>query len=192
MGVLTRFSDVRLAGVALLSKRAQGGTGKRIEGVKRGVPGPTDLARRCCFVAFALALSSCANLSDTFEVAPFLGEQITGDTWRACLAREYQLHGRSEVRSGRRWAGATHLSAKGRSALNGAEVVPDPAPPQTALTAARARLGVALENRAQNPCECAQAQASYDGWLVKAARGADTSATEKRFEAVVEACAASR
>ena len=192
MGVLTRFSDVRLAGVALLSKRAQGGTGKRIEGVKRGVPGPTDLARRCCFVAFAVALSSCANLSDTLEVSPFLGEQITGDTWRACLAREYQLQGRSEVRSGRRWAGATHLSAKGRSALAGAEVGPEPALSDASLIAARARLDAALVNRPRKPCECAQAQASYDGWLVKAARGADTSATEKRFGTAVEACATSR
>ena len=191
--MLTRFSDVRLAGVALLSKRAQGGTGKRIEGVKRGVPGPTDLARRCCFVAFALALSSCANLSETFEVSPFLGEQITGDTWRACLAREYQLQGRSEVRSGRRWAEATRLAAKGRNALGGADVVPDPAPPDAALTAARATLDAALAaHRGERPCECAQAQASYDGWLVKAARGADTAASEKRFGAAVEACATSR
>jgi hypothetical protein len=110
------FSDVRLAGVALLSKRAQGGTGKRIEGVKRGVQGPTGHARRCCFLALSLALCGCA-LSESFEVGPFLREQITGDTWRACAAREYQFYARARVRGDRDWTEASVWAAKGRAAL---------------------------------------------------------------------------
>jgi hypothetical protein len=113
---LACFSDVRLAGVALLSKRAQGGTGKRIEGVKRGVQGSRGHARRCCFLAVSFALCGCA-LSESFEVGPFLKEQITGDTWRACAAREYQLYAKSRVRADRDWTEAKVWAAKGRAAL---------------------------------------------------------------------------
>ena len=62
MEMLARFSDVRLAGVALLCKRAQGGTGKRIEGVKRGVLGLKSRARRCCFVALGTAAALAISL----------------------------------------------------------------------------------------------------------------------------------
>jgi len=191
MGILARFSDVRLAGVALLSKRAQGGTGKRIEGVKRGVGSPRGFARRCCFVAAALTFSGCASFPDSFEVTPFLREQITGDTWRACLAREYQTQARSEVRFGRHWAQATRLAAKGRAALDNRDVAPDPSPTPD-LAPANERLVAALARRAQNPCPCAQAQARYDGWAAKASRGAPTVETAAGFDEAVAACVASR
>src|SRR5262249_61549304 len=90
-----------------------------IEGVKRGVQGARHFVRRCCFVGLAAALVSCVDVSDSFETTPFLREQITGDTWRACLAREYQLEARAEVLAGRHWDNATPLAAKGRAALNG-------------------------------------------------------------------------
>lgn len=163
-------SDVRLAGVALLSKRAQGGTGKLIEGVKRGVQGPRDFVRRCCFLVLGLALAACANLEGSFDVTPFLHEQITGDTWRACLAREYQLQARLEVRAGRHWNEAIRLADKGRAALAG----PEPAA------------------RHQNPCECAKAQARHDAWVMQDERGADTTAIRKSLDEASIACAAPR
>ena len=147
MRVSSRFSDVRLAGVALLSKRAQGGTGKRIEGVKRGVLGLKSRARRCCFWALpTLVLAACTGIGDTFEVGPFLKEQITGDTWRACLAREYQVRARGHVRANRDWGEATRLAAKGRAALQGSEIAPADGMPTLA----------------GRTCACATAQARFD------------------------------
>ena len=161
MEMIARFSDVRLAGVALLRKRAQGGTGKRIEGVKRGVHGLTGQARRCCFVLLAGAvLAACTTLFETFEVGPFLKEQITGDTWRACLAREYQAQARARVRADRDWTEAAAWAAKGRAALGGEEVAPAPGAP------------AALAKRT---CACATAQARFD-------------AASKAFDEALAAC----
>ena len=143
---LARFSIVRLAGVALLSERANGGTGKLIEGVKRGVQGPWGFVRRCCFLSLPFTLLACASLSGSFGVTPFLNEQITGDTWRACLAREYQVQARRAVRNGRNWAEAIRLADKGRAALAG----PEPAP-------------------RENGCECAKAEARGEGLAACAA-----------------------
>ena len=178
-------SDVRLAGVALLSKRAQGGTGKLIEGVKRGVQGPWDFVRRCCFLSLGLALAACSNLPGSFEVTPFLHEQITGDTWRACLAREYQLQARLEVRSGRHWNTAIRLSDKGRAALDRQPIEPEP-------STARPLLNAALTNRDRNPCECAKAQARFDAWAIQEGRGVDTSAAHKAFDEALPACTSPR
>ena len=139
MKCLTRFSDVRLAGVALLSKRAQGGTGRLIEGVKRGVQDLGDLVRRCCFWAVFGALAAC----QTFEVGPFLKEQITGDTWRACLAREYQLQAKIAVRTGRNWDKATRLAAVGQAALKGEEIAPTLGGQTCACATAQARVDAA-------------------------------------------------
>jgi hypothetical protein len=191
MEMFTRFSDVRLAGVALLSERAIGGTGKRIEGVKRGVQGPRDFVRRCCFLAMLSVPAACADLGDTFEVSPFLREQITGDSWRACLAREYQLQARAQVRSGRNWDEATRLAAKGRAALDGAEVTPTD-PTKAEFTATRARLDAALSSKARNPCECATAQARFDGWVETERRDGDTAAFPAAFDSAVKACEAPR
>ena len=187
MESLARFSIVRLAGVALLSERANGGTGKLIEGVKRGVLGPTDWARRCCFLALAtLFLTNCASVSDTFDVGPFMREQITGDTWRSCLAREYQTQARIQLRAGRHWDEATTLAAKGRDALAGVDVAPEPPPP--VLTQERAKLDAALANRTQRPCDCAKAQARYDGMTEAVSRKMDTTPHAKLFEEALSAC----
>jgi hypothetical protein len=71
-------------------------------------------------VAVFSAISACS----TFETGPFLREQITGDTWRACLAREYQRQARIQVRTGRNWKEATRLAERGRAALTGEAVAP--------------------------------------------------------------------
>jgi hypothetical protein len=160
---LTRFSDVRLAGVALLSKRAQGGTGKRIEGVKRGVQGSRGHARRCCFLALSLALCGCA-LSESFEVGPFLKEHITGDTWRACAAREYQFYARARVRADRDWTEAGVWAAKGHAAL-----------------------ASAAANQGANACACGRAHALSD--MLTSSRDETLQA---RLEEARTACNASR
>lgn len=165
MEMLARFSDVRLAGVALLRKRAQGGTGKRIEGVKRGVLGLTGWARRCCFGALGTAvLAACTTLSDTFEAGPFLKEQITGDSWRACAAREYQAYARARVRADRDWTEATDWAAKGRAALDGR---------------------IPLPHHGSHACECGKAYALSE--ISDARQDADPALTT-RFEEAATAC----
>lgn len=174
-----RFSDVRLAGEALLTGQAIGGTGKLIEGVKRGARGLGGLVRRCCLgFAPALFLAACA----TFDVSPFLREQITGDTWRACLAREYQSQARQQVRNGRNWAQATRLAARGRLSLEGGEPGADPLPE---VLASRARtLAAAVSSRGRT-CDCATATARLDGWTVALAQ--DTARDQAVFAASFDA-----
>jgi hypothetical protein len=151
MKSFTRFSDVRLAGVALLSERANGDTGKRIEGVKRGVQDLGGLVRRCCFWTVFSALSACGTL----DVGPFLKEQITGDTWRACLAREYQLQAKIAVRNGRNWDKATALATKGQAALDGHEIAPTFGKQTCPCATAQARFDAAASNfdEARLACE---------------------------------------
>jgi hypothetical protein len=86
-------------------------------------------------------LAACSTLGDSFEVGPFLKEQITGDSWRACLAREYQAEARARVRADRDWTEATIWAAKGRAALAGERE------PQTP---------------SRNSCDCAKAEARAD------------------------------
>jgi hypothetical protein len=170
-GSFTSLSVVRLAGVALLSKRAQGGTGKLIEGVKRGVLGPRDWARRCCFWLIpAVFLTACSTgISDSFDVGPFLKEQITGDTWRACAAREFQAYARARVRADRDWTEATVWAAKGRAALTG------PNGP----------------HHGSDSCDCGRAFALKTIWDTDGARpGGD--ALKKRSDEALEACTTPR
>ncbi len=165
MRVLIRISDVRLAGDALSKGRANGGTGRLIEGVKRGVRGLQGLVRRCCFLGVvASVLGACTYVDETLQVGPFLREQITGDTWNACLAREYQSQARFQVRTGRQWQSATILASKGRRALLGEAVDPEPAAP--ALSAQRLQMLNSATNRTRNPCDCAKVQGRYDGWII--------------------------
>lgn len=117
-------------------------------------------------------------------------EQITGDTWRSCLAREYQTQARIQLRTGRHWDEATPLAAKGRAALDGQPVAPAPARP--ALSGVRETLDRALTHSSERPCECAKAQARYDGWSVAVDRGMDTAPFAKAFEEAVSACTAPR
>ena len=159
MRILIRFSDVRLAGDCSAKGQAIGGTGRLIEGVKRGARRLRALVRRCYFWTPFFALSACATL----DVTPFLKEQITGDTWRACLAREYQAQARFQARYGRNWAEATHLSEKGRTALSQGDVVADAWPPSFGL---RASSYLAARSQRGKTCECATVQAKLDGWAV--------------------------
>ena len=184
MGPSIRFSDVRLAGEALLTGQAIGGTGKLIEGVKRGARGLGGLVRRCCLgVAPALYLAACATL----DVSPFLREQITGDTWRACLAREYQSQARQQVRSGRNWSQASHLAAKGRLSLEGGEPRPDPLP--EALAQRSRALAATISSRGRT-CDCATATARLDGWTVALAQdpARDQAVFAASFDAALSKC----
>jgi hypothetical protein len=189
MRVLIRISDVRLAGDALSKGQANGGTGKLIEGVKRGVQSLRDFVRRSCFCAAAASsLIACTFVGDTLEVGPFLREQITGDSWNACLAREYQSQARLQVRTGRQWQTATMLAAKGRQALAGLPVAPEPAPP--ALDASAKQLTQSLTYKTQSPCECAKVQGLFDGWVTAVLQDTDTDQAPLRtaFAQAVDAC----
>ncbi len=189
MRVLIRISDVRLAGVALLRERAIGGTGRLIEGVKRGVRSLQGFVRRCCFVSLAVpTLAACVFIDDTLDVNPFLHEQITGDTWGACLAREYQYQARLQVRSGRNWNAATSLASKGRRALSGSVVDPESSP--SALSAESTSLSIAISNRARNPCDCAKVQGRFDGWVIAFNQDSnqDLSPFSAAFFEAVDAC----
>ena len=185
MRPLIRFSDVRLAGVAFSKRQAIGGTGKRTEGVKRGAQGLRDLVRRCCFWAPLLAVSACSTL----EVSPFLKEQITGDSWKSCLAREYQAQARFQVRYGRNWDEAVRLSDKGRAALAGGEVPPWDAP--ASLTSRRTSLDQAVSASGRT-CGCAKAQAALDGWILALEQDPDRVQTTfaERFDAARSECEA--
>jgi len=164
--------------------QANGGNGKLIVGVKRGAQGLGGFARRCCLgAALALMPGACA----TFDVTPFLREQITGDTWRACLAREYQAQSRQQVRSGRNWPQATHLAAKGRLSLTGGQPKPDPVPPT--LSARAEALDEALKTRGRT-CACATATARLDAWAIGLDQDADRdqSAFATAFDSALSAC----
>ena len=197
MRVLIRISDVRLAGDALSKGRANGGTGRLIEGVKRGVRGLQGFVRRCCFVgAVASVLPACSYFDETLQVSPFLREQITGDTWNACLAREYQTQARFQVRSGRQWQAAITLATKGRRALLAESVDPEPAAPALsqqaapALSQQRVQMLNALSNRTRNPCDCAKVQGRYDGWIIALNQdpGLDQSPFPGPFADAVASC----
>ncbi|MBI1212828.1 MAG: hypothetical protein GC190_15305 [Alphaproteobacteria bacterium] len=147
-------------------------------------------------LALAAFVAACAELGDTFEVTPFLREQITGDTWRACLAREYQVQTRFVLREGRDWAEASRFSSKGWAALRN-EAVPAwqvgefdlTMGRKAALAPARADLEAVLAKRDVAPCDCAKAQGAFDGWLAASARLAeDESMLAKRFSDAVGSC----
>ena len=179
-----RFSDVRLAGEALLMEQANGGNGTPFVGVKRGAQGLGGLVRRCCLGALlALLPGSCA----TFDVTPFLREQITGDTWRACLAREYQAQSRHQVRSGRNWSEATHLAAKGRLSLTGGKPQPDTVPPKLAPQAEA--LSKAISARGFT-CPCATATARLDAWVIafEQDQGRDQAVFAAAFDNALSIC----
>ena len=185
MRPLIRFSDVRLAGVAFSKRQAIGGTGKLIEGVKRGARRLRALVRRCCFWAPLLALSACSTL----EVSPFLKEQITGDSWKACLAREYQAQARFHVRYGRNWDEGMRLSDKGRMALAGSEITPWAEP--ASLSSRRTQLDQAITSSGRT-CGCAKAQAALDGWIIALEQdpGRDQTTFAERFDTAKAECEA--
>jgi len=142
---------------------------------------------------FVLPIAACATLGDTFDVTPFLREQITGDTRRACLAREYQMQTRYVVRDDRNWAEASRFSAKGWAALRGEDVQHWQAAQfglaQGRVGSEQLPLDAALSDPNRDECSCAKAEAAYDGWLAAAARGAGSQAqVEKNFSEALIAC----
>jgi hypothetical protein len=132
-----------------------------------------------------LALSACSTL----EVSPFLKEQITGDSWKSCLAREYQAQARFQVRFGRNWDEAVRLSDKGRAALAGGEVAPWDAP--ASLTTRRTSLDQAISASGRT-CGCAKAQAALDGWIIALEQdpNRDQTTFAERFDAARSECEA--
>ena len=151
----------------------------------------------CAAAVLGLALvAGCTSLGDTFDVTPFLREQITGDTWRACLAREYQLQTRVVLRQGRNWAEASRFSAKGWAALHGEAVAPwspvafDAEGERLArLQTARGELDARLGKRDLAPCACAKAQGAYDGWVAAAVWPAvNEAAAQAGFASTVTGC----
>lgn len=144
----------------------------------------------------ALLVAACTSTGDTFAITPFLREQITGDTWRACLAREYQVQTRLVLREGRDWADASRLSDKGWAALRGASVTPWAVAEFELegerlgrLTAARSELDSVLSKRDASACGCGKVQAAFDGWLAASARiGGNVEATQTNFASALEMC----
>ena len=141
--------------------------------------------RRCCFWAPLLAVSACSTL----EVSPFLKEQITGDSWKSCLAREYQAQARFQVRYGRNWDEAVRLSDKGRAALAGSDVAALDAP--ASLTSRRTSLDQAISASGRT-CGCAKAQAALDGWILALEQDPkrDQTTFAERFDAARSECEA--
>jgi hypothetical protein len=170
---------------------------RKVHGILCAAAVLSPMLRPISLLAFAvLTVAACTSLDETFGVTPFLREQITGDTWRACLAREYQIQTRLAVRQGRDWAEASRFSAKGWSALASEPVSPWQtsmfeltAGRKARLEQAERELGAALIRKDSSPCHCGKAQAAFDGWLAASARiGADEGAAEKNFAGAVTAC----
>ena len=151
---------------------------------------------RLILLFVAVLGGSCTSFEDTFHVSSFLREQITGDTWRACLAREYQVQTRLILRQGRDWAAASRFSSKGWAALRDGDVAPWHGDDLDVATdrrrefdAARRELSTALANGRTAPCPCAKAQAAYDGWIAASVRpGSNEAAARADFTAAIAAC----
>ena len=140
-----------------------------------------------------LLVAACAQVGDTFDVTPFLREQITGDTRRACLAREYQVQTRFVLRDGRDWLEASRFSAKGWAALRGESVhhwsPADVGVGTTEHDPAQRELEGALAGPAGDSCACAKAEAAFDGVLAAAARVAgNQEQVNKNFSDALAAC----
>lgn len=121
-----------------------------------------------------LVLAGCG----TWTAESYLHETISGDSFNACLAREYQERATSEAYVDCNWIDTATIVEKGRAAAAGETVLPwDPATrgvlpadlPE--LQDARAKLLSALDNGGRtgpNACKCAKAQRYYDGWVEQA------------------------
>lgn len=152
--------------------------------------------RHLILLLVALFGASCASFEDTFHVSSFLHEQVTGDTWRACLGREYQVQTRSILRQGRDWAAASQLSSKGWTALRDGDVAPwqagdlgVAASRRSEFDTARRELSTALANGRAAPCPCARAQAAYDGWIAASVRpGSNEAAAQTDFSDAIATC----
>jgi len=126
-----------------------------------------------------VALAGLAVLAGcgTWTAESYLTKNIEGDSFNACLAREYQDRATSEAYVDCNWADTATLVAKGRAAAAGEIVLPWDPSTKGVLTSdlpelqeARARLMAALDNdgRTDRGCACAKAQRYYDGWVEQA------------------------
>ncbi|MES1989607.1 MAG: OmpA family protein [Pseudomonadota bacterium] len=121
-----------------------------------------------------LVLAGCG----TWTAESYLHETISGDSFNACLAREYQERATSEAYVDCNWVDTAAIVAKGRAAAAGETVLPwDPATrgvlpadlPE--LQDARAKLLAVLDadgRTGPRACQCAKAQRYYDGWVEQA------------------------
>jgi len=121
-----------------------------------------------------LVLAGCG----TWTAESYLHQDIQGDSFNACLAREYQDRATSEAYVDCNWVDTAVIVAKGRAAAAGETVLPfDPSTmgvlpsdlPE--LQDARAKLMAALDDggrEGDRACACAKAQRYYDGWVEQA------------------------
>lgn len=131
------------------------------------------LSRLIAMGAF-LGLAACG----TWHAESYLEETISGDTFNACLAREYQDRATSEAYVDCNWVDTAAIVKKGRAAAAGETVLPyDPANHGVLasdlgeLQSGRSRLMAALDNggrEGDRACACAKAQRYYDGWVEQA------------------------
>jgi OOP family OmpA-OmpF porin len=129
---------------------------------------------RLTALASLLVLAGCG----TWTAESYLHEDIQGDTFNACLAREYQDRATSEAYVDCNWVDTAQIVKKGRAAAAGQNVMPyDPATmgvlpgdlPE--LQDARQKLLAALDDggrTSERACACAKAQRYYDGWVEQA------------------------
>jgi OOP family OmpA-OmpF porin len=121
-----------------------------------------------------LALAGCG----TWTAESYLHETISGDSFIACLAREYQERATSEAYVDCNWVDTAAIVAKGRAAAAGETVLPWDPSTRAVLAAdlpelqdARAKLLAVLDadgRTGPRACECAKAQRYYDGWVEQA------------------------
>ncbi|MCF8470305.1 MAG: OmpA family protein [Parvibaculum sp.] len=113
----------------------------------------------------------------TWTAESYLHEDIQGDSFNACLAREYQDRATSEAYVDCNWVDTAMIVEKGRAAAAGETVLPyDPASKGVLpsdlpeLQDARSKLMSALDNggRDERGWACAKAQRYYDGWVEQA------------------------
>jgi len=137
----------------------------------------TEIAMNILSRLFALGTLAVLAGCGTWTAESYLTQKIEGDSFNACLAREYQDRATSEAYVDCNWADTALIVEKGRAAVAGETVLPwDPATKGVLsadlpeLQEARARLMAALDNggRTDRGCACAKAQRYYDGWVEQA------------------------
>jgi len=130
------------------------------------------LSRLIAVMAF-LGLAACG----TWTAESYLDNEISGNDFNACLAREYQDRATSEAYVDCNWVDTAAIVAKSRAAASGETVMPyDPATKGVLaedlgeLQDARTRLLAALDagRDSERACACAKAQRHYDGWVEQA------------------------
>ncbi|MGM0585175.1 MAG: OmpA family protein [Pseudomonadota bacterium] len=148
----------------------------------------------------ALALAGCsylpgANLGDTFTAEPYLGQSISGESFNASLAREYQALAVRSARTDVNWMDSTAYIAKSKAAASGG--VAPWTPGDLGVTVNDYNADEVVQtieaNKAQRPAACAKAQAYWDQYLESLAEGAYACISAEDAKAMLdEALAACR